>query len=151
MLRTQIDLALKNALKEKDNVTMSTVRLIKAATKDKDIAARDKGNTDGISDEDILAMLQSMIKQREESYETYKNAEREDLAEREAAEIAVIKKFLPEPLEGDALDQAIDSAVSDTSAESIRDMGKVMAYLKQHYPGQIDMGKAGAAVKQKLA
>ena len=149
--RTELKEALKTALKEKNQIAMSTIRLITAAIKDRDIEARSKGNNDGISDQEILSLLQSMIKQRQESSKTYADAGRPELAEREDKEIEVIKSFLPKQLDESEVVGAIDSLVTEVGANDIRDMGKVMAELKARYAGQIDMGKASNLVKQRPA
>lgn len=148
--REEITAAMKTAMKEKNQTALSTIRLIQAALKDRDIAARGQGNADGISDAEILSMLQSMIKQRQESAQTYCDAGREELAEREEAEIEVIQTFLPKQLSEDEVNAAIAKIIEDTGAADIKDMGKVMGALKSQYAGQIDMGKAGGLVKAKL-
>ena len=130
---------------------MSTIRLITAAIKDRDIAARAEGNAEGISDAEILSLMQSMVKQRHESSQTYADASRDDLAEREMDEIAVIKQFLPEQLSDEEVDKVIVNIINKVGASNIKDMGKVMAELKANYAGQVDMAKAGGLVKQKLA
>jgi len=149
-IRTNFNNSLKDALKSKDQVAMSTIRLIMAALKDRDIAARSKGNNEGIDNAEILSMLQSMIKQRNDSIKMYNDGDRKDLADREEAEIKVIQTFLPAQLSDEEVSTAIDEAIKETAAETIRDMGKVMGILKTKYAGQIDMGKAGGAVKAKL-
>ena len=151
MLRAQLDEALKTAMKGKDAPTVGALRLILAALKDRDIAARGKGNSDGISDDEILGLLQSMIKQRRESVELYKQGDRLELAHAEEVEIAVIETFLPEQMSEEALSDAIDQVIADVEATSLKDMGKTMALLKQKYAGQIDSSKASTLVKQKLA
>lgn len=148
--RSEFSAALKEALKSKDKIAMSTIRLIMAAMKDRDITAREKGEANGISDNEILSMLQSMIKQRQESSKTYSEAGRDDLAEREEAEIDVIRSFLPKQLSEDEIKEIIDQTVDALGVESIKDMGKVMGVLKTDYAGQIDMGKAGGLVKARL-
>ncbi len=148
--REEFNAALKNALKNKDQTAMATIRLILAALKDRDIAARSQGKADGIDESEILSMLQSMIKQRQESAKTYCDAGREELAEREEAEIEVIQGFLPKQMSEDEVKTAIDKIVEDTGASDIKDMGKVMGVLKSEYAGQIDMGKASGMVKAKL-
>lgn len=148
--RTEFNIALKEALKNKDQTATSTIRLILAALKDRDIAARGQGKADGIGDDEILSMLQSMIKQRQESAKTYCDAGREELAEREEAEIEVIKGFMPAQLNDGEVATVIDEIIAETGASNIKDMGKVMGVLKSKYAGQIDMGKAGALVKEKL-
>lgn len=148
--RAEFTAALKTAQKDKDQTAMSTIRLMLAALKDRDIAARGKGQADGIEDAEILSMLQSMIKQRRESAKVYCDAGREELAEREEAEIEVIEGFLPKQMSDEEVDAAIDGIIAETDASDIKDMGKVMGVLKSKYAGQIDMGKAGGLVKSKL-
>jgi uncharacterized protein YqeY len=148
--RQELSDALKESMKNKDMVAVSTIRLILAALKDRDVAARTAGNSQGVSTDEILAMLQTMLKQRAESISIYKKNNREDLAEREEAEVKIIRRFLPEPLEGDALDKAIDTLIEKTGAQSIKDMGKVMGALKTDYAGRVDMTSAGALVRSKL-
>lgn len=149
--RQEFNAALKEAMKNKDSVALSTVRLIIAALKDKDLATRMNGNAAGLSEDEILSMLQTMIKQRAESISIYRKNGREDLAEQEEAEVKVIRQFLPEPLEGDELAAVIDQLIADTGAESIKDMGKIMNGLRENYAGRVDMGAAGGLVRQKLA
>ena len=147
----EINNAMKQALKDKDNLKLSTIRLINAALKDRDIAARSNGNSDGISDTEILALLQFMIKQRNESAKVYREGGRNELAEKEEAEVKIIQDFLPQQLSEEETKTAIDKAVTETGATDIKDMGKVMGYLKDNYTGRLDMGKAGGQVKQRLA
>ncbi len=149
--RTEFSVAMKEAMKSKDKVALSTIRLITAALKDRDIGAREKGNAQGISDDEVLLMLQSMIKQRQESSKTYSEAGRDDLAEQEENEIDVIRNFMPKQLSDDEVLAAIDDIMKDIDAQSIKDMGRVMAVLKEKYAGQMDMGKAGGLAKQKLS
>lgn len=149
--RDEFTTALKTSMQAKDQIAVSTIRLIMAAMKDRDIMARGDGNPDGISDAEILSMLQSMVKQRQESANTYAEVGRDDLAERELDEIGVIKKFLPEQMSEDEVSAAIDSIIADTGVSDIKGMGKVMGELKTRYAGQMDMAKAGGLVKQKLA
>ena len=151
MLRDEIISALKSSMKEKDPVAVSTLRLIQAAIKDRDIAARSKGVDDGISDDQILQVLQTMVRQRHESIEMYKRGNRDELAEREAQEIKVIQGFMPRQLNETETEAAIDEVVAATGAKSIKDMGKAMGTLRERYAGQIDFGKAGAALKARLA
>ena len=151
MLRQRLSDALKDALKTKDQIGVSTVRLILAALKDRDIAARGKGNKDGIADEDILGLLQSMIKQRQESIVLYEKGGRCELAEQERGEIAVIERFLPKQMGEDEMAKAVAAAIGETGAQSLKDMGKTMAALKSRYAGQMDFAKASALVKQALA
>lgn len=148
--RTEINTAMKQALKDKDNLRLSTIRLINAAIKDRDIAARSNGNAEGISDDEILALLQFMIKQRNESIKMYQDANRAELAAQEQNEIEVIQTFLPAQLSDEETSKAVEEAIAETGAESIKDMGKVMGVLKSKYAGQLDMAKVGPAVKAKL-
>jgi uncharacterized protein YqeY len=150
MLRQQINDALKLSMKDKDKVCISTLRLILAAIKDRDIAARSKGNADGIGDEEVLSLLQSMIKQRRESITMYEKGGRMELAQQEAEEIGVIERFLPAQLSDEEIAEAVASVIEETSAQSIKEMGKVMGALKQKYSGKMDFSKAGAAVKERL-
>ena len=150
MHRARIDDTLKTAMKAKQTHTVATVRLIKAALKDRDIAARSKGNHDGITDDEILSMLQSMIKQRRESVEMYEKGGRAELAEQEAGEITIIETFLPEQMDDKAVSGAIEEAIKEVEASSLKDMGKVMRILKQRFAGQMDFSKASAGVKAKL-
>ena len=149
-MRERIAQAMKDALKSKDQATLSTIRLIVAALKDRDIAARSDNNHDGISDDEILSMLQTMIKQRNESAKMYEDGGRPELAAAEQAEIELIKQFLPEQLSHDDIEKAIKGAVAETGAASIKDMGKVMAHLKEHYAGQMDFSAASQMVKAAL-
>ncbi|MBC8240090.1 MAG: GatB/YqeY domain-containing protein [Alphaproteobacteria bacterium] len=151
MLRDRLKDALKEAMKAKDEVCLRTLRLILAALKDRDIAARPGGNSDGINEDEILSMLQSMIKQRHDSIEMYKQGGRDDLAAGEAAEVDIITQFLPQQLSEDEVAAAVVAVISATGAESIKDMGKVMSALKSTYAGQMDFGKAGQIVKATLA
>lgn len=151
MLRTRISDALKTAMKAKETHTVSTIRLIMAALKDRDIAARPKGNGEGISDDDILSMLQSMIKQRRESVEMYEKGGRAELAEQETGEIGIIQTFLPEQMDDEALENAVAAAVEEASAASLKDMGRVMGLLKERHAGRMDFSKASAQVKNRLS
>jgi uncharacterized protein YqeY len=149
-MRERIAQAMKDALKSKDQSALSAIRLISAALKDRDIAARSDNNHDGISDDEILSMLQTMIKQRNESAKMYEDGGRPELAAAEQAEIELIKQFLPEQLSHDDIGKAIKDAVAETGAASIKDMGKVMAHLKEHYAGQMDFSAASQMVKAAL-
>lgn len=149
-LRSTINTAMKTAMKEKDAVSLSTIRLISAAIKERDISARSASGQDGIADEDVLSLLQSMIKQRQESSRIYREGSRDDLAEREEAEIGVIQGFLPAQLSETEIDDAVAGLIAEVGAESIKDMGKVMAALKTQYAGKLDMARASAVVKEKL-
>lgn len=149
-MRDTIQSALKAALKAGNAKELSTLRLITAALKDRDIAARSKGNTDGIGDDEILSMLQTMIKQRQESSKMYREGGRDELAQSEDEEIVVIRTFLPEQMDDAAVADAISKAIAETGAESIKDMGKVMGFLKENHAGQMDFGAASGAIKARL-
>lgn len=148
--RTRVNQALKQAMKDKAAERLCTLRLINAAIKDREIAARADGEESGIDEAEILAILGKMTKQRKESARAYEEGGRLDLAERELGEIAIIEEFLPKQLSDDEVEEAIREAVAETGAESIRDMGKVMGALKAKYTGQMDFGKAGPLVKDQL-
>ncbi|GFE65971.1 GatB/YqeY domain-containing protein [Litoreibacter roseus] len=148
-MRAKINDALKEAMKAKDSARLGTLRLINAAIKDQDIALRADGKT--VGDPEILAILGKMVKQRQESARAYEEGGRLELAEREQDEIKVISDFLPAQLSEAETEAAIDAAIADTGATSIRDMGKVMGELKGKYTGQLDFGSVGPIVKDKLA
>lgn len=150
MLRTRLNDALKDAMKAKDARATSTLRLILAALKDRDIAERTKGNGEGLGDEAILEMLQKMVRQRHESIEMYTKGQRPDLAKREGEEIDVIERFLPRQMDETDMRAAIDGVIGELNAASVKDMGRVMAALKQRYPGRMDFGKASGIVKEAL-
>jgi uncharacterized protein YqeY len=150
-LRASIMAATKQAMKDKAVNRLSTLRLISAAFKDRDIAARAEGNDDGVGNDELLAILGKMTRQRSESAKTYEEAGRIDLAERELEEITVIEEFLPRQLDDGEVAAAIDAAIDAVGANSIRDMGKVMGELKGKYTGQMDFGSVGAKVKAKLS
>ncbi len=150
-LRDRVNSALKRAMKEKDAARLGTLRLINAAIKDQDIARRGDESDTGASDEDILAILGKMTKQRQESARAYEEGGRLDLSERERAEISVIEEFLPRQLNEDEIGSAIDAAITETGADSIRDMGKIMGHLKSRYTGQMDFGAVGPRVKDRLS
>lgn len=149
-MRDRIAQAMRQALKDKDQVALATIRLISAALKDRDIAARGQDRHDGISDDEILSMLQTMIKQRQESARMYEDGGRPDLMETERAEIAIIQQFLPEPLSEAEIEAAIKAAVVSTQAASVKDMGKVMAHLKAEHAGQMDFSAVSQLVKSRL-
>ncbi|TNF59701.1 MAG: GatB/YqeY domain-containing protein [Rhodobacteraceae bacterium] len=149
-MRGRVNAALKQAMKDKAADRLSTLRLINAAIKDKDIEARGTGEDVGVSDDEVLSILAKMTKQRQESARAYEEGGRLDLAERELAEIAVIEEFLPRQLDAEEVARAIREAVAETGAGSIRDMGRVMGVLKSRYPGQMDFGKVGPLVKDQL-
>jgi len=149
-LREQVNTALKQAMRDKDSDRLGTLRLISAAIKDQDIAVRGTGAEGGVGDPEILQILGKMTKQRNESVRAYEEAGRIDLAEREQQEIRVIEEFLPRQLSDDEVADAVTKAISQTGADSIRDMGKVMGKLKESYTGQMDFGAVGPMVKDKL-
>jgi len=150
MLRQDLSDALKTAMLGKDARTVSTVRLILAALKDRDISARPNGLADGIPDSEILQMLQSMIKQRRESITIYEQGGRLELAEREAEEIAIIERFLPRQMSPDEVAEAIRAVIADIGATGIKDMGRVMAALKERHAGLMDFSRASVVVKSAL-
>ncbi len=149
-MREEIKAALKEALKAQDKRRMGTIRLMQAAIKDRDIAARTEGADTLVSDDDILAILAKMIKQREESAVTYENAGRAELATQEREEIEVIKSFMPTQLTPEEVEAAAAEVVAELGAESLKDMGRCMGELKKRYAGRMDFGKAGAVIKGKL-
>lgn len=148
-MRETITAALKHATKAQDKRRISTLRLMSAAIKDRDIAARTAGKTQA-TDAELLELFAKMIKQREESEKIYAEAGRAELAKQEAEEIVIIREFLPQQLSGEELEQAVADAIEKTGASSAKDMGKVMAALKARYAGQMDFARANALVKTKL-
>lgn len=150
-MRERVNVALKQAMRDKAVDRLSTLRLINAAIKDRDIAARGEGNDDGVSDAEVLAILGKMVKQRHESARAYDEGGRIDLAERERAEVTVLEEFLPRQLTQDEVAAAVDAAITKLSASSIRDMGKVMGELKGRYTGQMDFGVVGPMIKDRLS
>lgn len=149
--REKIQDAMKDAMKNKDMGRLAAIRLIIAAMKDKDVASRTDGRNDGIDESGVLSLLQSMIKQRTESAKIFRENNRAELAEKEEGEIAVIESFLPTQLSDQEVAAIIADIIAKTGAAGIKDMGKVMAELKANYAGQLDMGKAGGVIKQKLS
>ena len=149
-LRARLSDELKTSMKAKDQRATSTLRLILAALKDRDIAARDRGVTDGIGEDEIVEMMQKMVRQRRESIELYEKGNRPELAQQEAEEITVIERFLPKQLSEREMQEAVASTIDEVGAKTIKDMGKVMGALKVNFAGRMDFGKAGALVKQKL-
>jgi uncharacterized protein YqeY len=150
-MRDRVNTALKQAMKDKAVDRLSTLRLINAAIKDRDIAARGDADSEGVGDAEVLAILGKMSKQRMESVRAYEEGGRVDLAERERAEIAVIEEFLPRQLTAAEIDAAVSEAISSTGATTIRDMGKVMGELKAKYTGQMDFGTVGPMIKTRLS
>lgn len=150
MLRQRLNDELKAAMKSRDQRATSTLRLILAALKDRDIAARPRGVTDGVDETEIVDMLQKMVRQRQESIELYKKGNRPELVAQEQGEIEMIERFLPQKMSETETAQAIQSVIGELGAATIKDMGRVMAALKERYAGRMDFGKVGQQVKQKL-
>jgi uncharacterized protein len=150
MLRERFNEALKDAMRAKGKLALSTVRLILARLKERDIEARPKGNQDGIAEPEIQQMMQGMIKQRRESIELYEKGGRIDLADKERGEIAIIERFLPQQMSAAEQEAAIKETIAAIGAAGIKDMGRTMAALKERYAGRIDAGAASQAVKRLL-
>ncbi|MGE5272133.1 MAG: GatB/YqeY domain-containing protein [Thiohalocapsa sp.] len=151
MLREALSERLKSAMRAKDVRTTSSVRLILAALKERDVSIRSGGNTEGIPDSEILRLLQGMVKQRRESAALYRQGNRPELAAKEEDEIAVIESFMPQQMSEADIAAAAEAAIAEAGAAGIKDMGRVMAVLRERHGGVIDMAKAGAVVKQLLA
>jgi uncharacterized protein YqeY len=151
MLRQQITDAMKQAMKGKDALAVSTTRLILARLKERDIEARPEGNAAGIGDAEIEQMLQGMIKQRRESIALYEKGNRPELAEKERGEIAVIERFLPKALTESELEAAVKETIAAIGAQGVKDMGRTMAALKERYGARLDPAKAGQTAKRLLA
>jgi uncharacterized protein YqeY len=150
MLREAFSERLKQAMRAKDARTLSTVRMILAGVKERDVAARGSGNQEGIADPEILRLLQAMIKQRRESIALYRQGKRPELAQQEEEEIAVIESFLPQQMNDDQMAAAAKAAIAETGAAGVKDMGRVMGVLRERHAGVIDLARAGAIVKQLL-
>lgn len=150
MLRERLDTDLKNAMKAREKRALSTIRLILTAIKDRDIAARSKGNADGISDQDIYQVLQTMVRQRRDAIELYEQGDRLELAEQEAEEIKIIEGFQPQQLDDGKIGDAIGAVIEEIGAGGIKDMGRAMGLLRERYAGQMDFGKASAVLKKQL-
>jgi len=150
MLRDAFRNRLKEAMKARDSRTVSTVRLILAELKERDVALRGQGNSDGLSGVEIQRMLQAMIKQRRESIALYRQGNRPELAEQESEEIAVIETFLPRQLDQGEIEAAVAAAIVETGATGVEDLGKVMAVLRERHAGVIDLGRAGETVRRLL-
>ena len=150
MLRTRLNDALKSAMKAKDGLAVSTLRLTLAALKDRDIAARTKGDTNGIGEDDILGLLGTMIKQRREAIAHYEQGGRPELAKREAEEIDVIEGFLPKQLSDEEIQSVVKEMIAEVGAGGLKEMGRVMAALRERYSGRMDFAKASARVKEQL-
>jgi uncharacterized protein YqeY len=151
MLRQRLNDALKEAMKARDQRSVSTLRLVLAQLKDRDIAARPSGNASGIGEAEIEEMLLKMVKQRQESIALYKQGNRPDLVQQEEEEIAVIERFMPKQLDEAEAAVAVEAAIAEIGAQSVKEMGKVMAKLKERFAGRMDFAKAGALVKQRLS
>ena len=151
MLRERFNEALKDAMRARNQPLVGTIRMILAGIKDRDIAARPKGNTTGIDDGEILNLMRSMIKQRQESMVLYQQGGRQELVDKEAAEITVIEGFMPQQMGDDETRAAIQAVIAETGAASIKDMGKVMAELRARHAGVMDFAKASPMVKQLLS
>jgi uncharacterized protein YqeY len=149
-MKEQISAALKESMKAKDTARLSTLRLVNAAIKDREIAARGSDEVVSVSDADITSILGKMVKQRKESAKAYEEGGRLELAEKELQEISIIEDYLPKQLDADETAAAVQEAIRATGAEGIRDMGKVMAALKAAYTGQMDFGSVGPMVKDQL-
>lgn len=150
-IRIALNDALKQAMRAREELSTSVLRLILAALKDRDIAHRTHGRDDGIPDEDVVGMLQSMIKQRRESIKMYEQGGRPELAGKEAAEIAIIEGFLPKQMSEAEIKAAVEAAIAELGAATLKDIGRVMALLRERHPGEMDFAKASAAIKAALA
>ena len=150
MLREEIKLQLNGAIKNKEKKSISTLRLVMAAIKDRDIAARSKGNNFGISEDEIKLLLQTMIKQRKESSQIYDSAGRKELFESEQEEIKIISNFLPKQMSEVEIANAIETVIAEIDSKSIKDMGKIMAKLKEKYAGRCDFSLVSKIARQKL-
>ena len=149
-MREQLNSELKKSIINKDLVATKTIRLIIAAIKDRDIVVRTEGNQNGISDVDIISLLKKMQKQREESIQLYLKGNRIDLVQSEEDEIKIIKQFLPKQMNDDEIKNLVKEAIEINGAKSIRDMGKVMTYLKEHYSSNMDFSIASKFLKETL-
>ncbi len=149
-LRDRIQADLKDAMRNKDQLRLATLRLIQAAVKDRDIAARAEDRCDGCGQGEIMALLQKLVKQREESADTYEQAGRLDLAERERTEAAIVREYLPEPMDDKEIADAARGVVDELDAAGLKDMGKCMGALKERYTGRMDFSQAGKEVKTLL-
>ena len=149
-LRDSITESTKDAMRSKDSLRVSTLRLVSAAIKDRDIAARSEDRCGGIEEPEILSLLAKMVKQREESAKTYEDNGRPELAERERSEIEIVREFMPKALSEAEMEEAIAAIVEESGATGLKDMGKIMSRLKTDFAGRLDMGKAGAIVKGHL-
>lgn len=151
MLRDQLNVALKEAMKAKDQAKVSTIRLILAAFKERDIAARTDGPDAGVGEAELVNVLQKLVKQRRDSVEAYEKAARQDLADKEKAEITIIESYLPQQMAEAEVKAAIAAAIAEVGAAGMKDMGKVIALLRERHGGTIDFGKASPLVKAALS
>ncbi|WP_366656998.1 GatB/YqeY domain-containing protein [Fodinicurvata sp. EGI_FJ10296] len=152
MIRQRLTDSLKQAMKERDDRTVRTIRLILAALKDRDIAVRTKtGRQDGLDDQEIVSLLQTMVKQRRESIALYEQGARVDLAEGEQAEIAIIERFLPQQMSDDQIREAVNAVIAEIGATGLKDMGRTMATLKSRHGGTMDFSKASGVAKAALS
>ena len=149
-IREDIEKKYKQSLKERNVNLTNTIRLIKSAIKNKDIAARSLGTKEEIKDQEILSLLQNLIKQRKDSIESFKIADRQDLIEKEQSEIQIINLFLPQQKNEKETENIINQLIQEQNLNSLKDMGKLMSFLKKDYSGEIDMGLAGKIAKLKL-
>ena len=150
MLRDDVSAELKQAMRSKNTVKTATLRLILAAIKDRDIAARTDGVFEGIGEDEILKVLQTMVKQRRESIKMYEQGNRPELAAQEAQEIAIIQSFLPEQMDDQEIEAAVTAVIKEIEANSLKDMGTSMGLLRERYSGRMDFGKASAILKSLL-
>lgn len=150
-LRDQLNNAVKEAMKARDQKRLGTLRLVQAALKDRDIANRSEDSRDPISDDEILSLLAKLIKSREDSIALYEKGGRPELAQAERGEIAVIREFMPRQIDAGEAKAAIATVIAEVGAASMKDMGKVMAALKERFAGKMDFAKAGASVKDLLS
>ena len=149
-IREDIDNKYKQSMKDQNSDITNTLRLVKSAIKDKDIAARSNGNNEGIPDKEILWLLQNLVKQRKDSIESFKTADRKDLIEKEEIEIKIIKVFLPDQKDEEETIKLIEEIIQSNNLSSIKDMGKLMGIIKNNFSGQVDMGLVGKIAKSKL-
>ena len=150
MLRDDLSAELKEAMRAKNTVKTATLRLVLAAIKDRDIAARTNGVFEGIGEDEILKVLQTMVKQRRESIKMYEQGNRPELAAQEAQEIAIIQSFLPEQMDDQEIEAAVKAVIKEIEAHSLKDMGTSMGLLRERYSGRMDFGKASTILKSAL-
>ena len=151
MLRQRLRDALKDAMKRRAELELATLRLILAAIKDRDIAARGKGQTEGIDDDELMRLFQTMVKQRREAIALYEQGGRLELAEREREEIGIIETYLPAQLDDGEIEAAVKQMIDETGAASLKEMGATMAELRRRFAGRMDFAKASGMVKRRLS